>query len=166
MELALVSRSALVISLSFAGLLAASLGLKLALVGQPVTDEAGLIRELRGRFADAGFTTQTEKRPAGIVVHAVRGSCRMMARSGDDAGSMLKALEGSARPYGPLRFGYRGEVTERPHSTRIFFENHVQRQLARIGLRIARPAQIAHAATAGCSGELPDLSRLAARMIL
>lgn len=116
---------------------------------------AGIAARLNG----AGFATRIEERGQGVVVHARRGACRLMARSGDQAGQTMPVLLMSARDYGPLRFAYLGSVTDAPARVRPTLETYVQRQLAMVGIGYERAAQIAFAASPECGGAVPDLSR-------
>lgn len=123
-------------------------------------DEARLAATLVARLSAAGFTTRVEERGLGHVVHARRGACRLMARSGDQSGQTMPVLLLSARPYGKLRFGYRGAVSDTPARLRPTLEGYVQRQLAMIGIVYERPVQIAFAVSPDCSPPPPDMSRI------
>ncbi|MCW3846849.1 hypothetical protein OF829_06325 [Sphingomonas sp. LB-2] len=152
-----MSRAARVTSAWFAALLLVSLGAKIALTRVRQPDDSRLAAALAQAFAEQGFTVRVEHRQMGDVIHAARGACRMMARSGEEAGSRLPAFVASARGYGPLRFAYRGAVREAPARLRQTIEAYLQRQLAVIRIETVRPAHIAFAQTPECAGLAPDL---------
>jgi hypothetical protein len=150
----------IVTSLWFCLLTGLTLGFKALATRPQLPDEQRLATTIAAQLNAAGFTTRIEVRGLGHVVHARRGDCQLMARSGDQSGQTMPVLMLSAKPYGALRFGYRGSLSDQPARLRPTLEGYAQRQLAMIGIAYERPVQIAFALSPACNAPLPDLSRL------
>jgi hypothetical protein len=113
-------------------------------------DDQGLTDEVERRLTVAGFTTSIEHRPSGLVVHGVRGRCRLIARDGDTWPMMSVIFQQRARPYGPLHYVYRGNASVKPPRIRPTIDRAIRHLLRAIGTEVGRPALLAVAAAPSC----------------
>jgi hypothetical protein len=150
-------------SLAFAALLLASLAAKaMSSAPTPKPDPrrfaGAAVRALR---AD-GFATALERRPLGILVHARRGECRLMAGDYTPYGTFAEVFAARSAALGPLRFVYRGQTHVSAPKLIPLLDFYLWREWRRLGLAAPRHPIVAYAASSGCDAASPDWSRLAA----
>ena len=76
-------------------------------------------------------------------------------------GSTKDRIAQFARPYGPLRHVYRGQIAVEPPRVEPFLRDRIASQLQQFGLRVGRSPVLAVAASPGCSLQEIDWSRVA-----
>jgi hypothetical protein len=113
-------------------------------------DDRRLADALQRRLSAAGFATSLESRIAGLVVHGARGPCRVTVRDGDNWPVLAVVFEQRARPYGPLRYVYRGDSGVAPPRVRPAIDRITRRIAGAFGIDATRPALLAVAATPAC----------------
>lgn len=113
-------------------------------------------------FREAGFSAQLQfDPPAGNLVEAVNGSCRMWARDYSPYGIFLSYYESEAASVGPLVFVYQGAVNSRPPKFRPLLRYYLARELNRLGLDAYRPPIVAVAASRKCDLNAIEWHRIA-----
>ncbi len=144
-------------SLTAAALLALTLSPKLVAAETPQRrDNKVFVRDITRLLADAGFQTRSERRPLGVAVFGTRPGCAIMIRESVPHGTYLNVLEQLARPYGRLRFIYRGRISETAPKALPLLDFYIFRELGRIGIRIPRAPILAVAAKPDCDvGGIP-----------
>lgn len=149
-------------SFAFAALLLISLAAKAALIAPaPEPDSHRVAGEAAAMLRDQGFLTAFESRPLGILVHARRGGCRLLVVDYNPYGTFAATIAERARPVGPLRFVYRGELYAQAPKLVPLLDFYVYRELRRVGIG-ARRHPIAAIAWQGCDLARFDWRRLAA----
>ncbi len=135
------------------------LGLKLTAGERFVfPDVARADGELVARMERAGFAAQPA-RPGMRIAHAFRrGECAVLTAVAGDMGQDLARWTGARRPGETLRFHYRGVASASFPRLRAPIEDQLQRQLARLGITMTRPAVVATIEAGTCAGLLPRLS--------
>lgn len=108
-----------------------------------------------------GFATRSERRPFGTIIHAAAGACRVLLADFPPHGTMAEPLSLLARPIGPLRYVWRGEMRDSAPKLVPLTLFLVQRELRRIGLSPSRHPLIAVAASPRCDLAPIDWSALA-----
>ena len=135
------------------------LGLKLTAGERFVfPDVARADGELVARMERAGFTAQPA-RPGMRIAHAFRrGDCAVLTAIAGDMGQDLARWTGARKAGETLRFHYRGVARASFPRLRAPIEDQLQRQLARLGVTMTRPAVVATIEAGACSALLPRLS--------
>jgi hypothetical protein len=118
--------------------------------GHGASDDQRLAAELRLRLSAQGFMTSVEPSITGLIVHATRGSCRLTARDGDNWSALSLLFQQRAKPYGSLRYVYRGTAGATPPRMRLLVDRATYRILHAFGSPILRPALLALAVTPAC----------------
>jgi hypothetical protein len=135
-------------SLLFGALLALGIGGKLASNRAVPDPNLGPFRAAGARLLRAqGFSVW--KDPAGPL-RGMRGGCRVLLGDYSPYGTFADLYAEMARPVGPLRYVFRGEVYERPPKLRPLMEFYVERELKRVGYVPRRHPVAAVAVTPGC----------------
>lgn len=148
--------------LALAAALAATLGGKAAL-SRPAagSDTQLLATRAAALFRANGFATRADHHPFGTILHAAGGGCRIMLADYPPHGTMAEPLSLLARPIGPLRYVWRGEMRASAPKLVALVSFFVQRELRRIGLSPPRQPLIAVAASPQCGLAPIDWSALA-----
>jgi len=156
-----LSRRTLATSGAFLVLLLATIVPKLMLGWSLAkADDAQLATTISGRLREAEFTTRITPTPDGLIVLAVRNSCRLQVRNGDQARVLRTVFQQAAVGYDPIQYGYRAHWGPSPASARSLMERAVQNRLAVLGMRVERPAVIALAEAGDCRGVKKQLDGL------
>lgn len=150
-------------SLAFAALLLVSLAAKaMSSAPTPKPDPRRFAGAAVLALKEEGFATALEPRPLGILVHARRGDCRLIAGDYTPYGTFAEVFAARAAALGPLRFVYRGEAHARAPKLLPLLDFYLWRERRRLGLAAPRHPIVAYAASSGCGSASPDWSRLAA----
>ncbi|MEA3064181.1 MAG: hypothetical protein QOJ27_616 [Sphingomonadales bacterium] len=150
-------------SLAFAALLLVTLAAKaMSSAPTPAPDPRRFAAAAAGMLQARGFATAFEPRPLGILIYARRGGCRLMAGDYTPYGTFAEVFAGRARPFGPLRFVYRGVAYDRAPKLVPLTDFYVWRERRRLGIAALRHPIVAVAGTSGCELAGLDWSRLAA----
>lgn len=131
------------------GLLAASLGLKAAVLASPdpVFDEAQFLDALESEMRHHGFVATVDSRN---FVLARRGACLVKARDYPPTGALREAFQQLGKEIGPTRFAYRGRWHAAPPTWAVLGQYYVQRASARAGFNFATRPIVAVSATPPC----------------
>lgn len=131
-------------------LTAAALAIKAAALGrpEPIDDRAVYLRTLGHRLAAHGFAVTRND----DYVVARRGACRLKARNLPPGGNEALAYAQLGAGFGPSRYAWRGAWRAAPPKIAPLLLFFTQRELARIGVVMERPAISAVAAGPGCAG--------------
>ena len=142
--------------------------LALSLIAKIASNGADTVRNphlLGARVADmlnaAGMESRRAVYPIGPQILARRGACRMGVWEYLPHGTTANAIEGLARSYGPLRYGFRGKLYSRPPKFEPLIDFFLWRELSRLGFDAARHPVLAIAASPGCDLGRLDLNRSA-----
>jgi hypothetical protein len=125
-----------------------------------VADDDQLAAAISGRLRETKFTTKISQTQDGLIVLAVRRSCRLQIRNGDQARVLRTLFQQAAVGYDPIQYGYRSHWGPSPAGARSLVERAVQDRLAALGVRIERPAVIALAEAGDCRGVARQLDGL------
>lgn len=148
--------------LVLAAALVASLGPKLALSRPaPDTDPQLFAKRAIALLSAQGFTTRLEHRPFGTILYAITDTCRLMLADYPPHGTVAEPLSLIARPVGPLRYLWNGEVIEAPPKLWPLTSFLIQRELRRMGFSPPRRTLIAVAGSNGCDLKAIDWRKLA-----
>lgn len=124
-------------------------------------DVAGADAALVATMARAGFSP-APPRPKMRIAHVFqRGGCTVLMGIAGDMGQDLARWKGATRPDERLSFHYRSARSTGFPRFRAPIEDQLQRQLARLGIALERPAVVATIENGLCSGVVPDLSNIA-----
>ena len=136
-----------------AGLLALTLGAKIAFSREPAPPDTALSgASVEAMLHAAGFATGRRSHALGIIVYGQRGTCRLMVAEQDPRGTFTDILAVFGRPFGPLRFVWRGALLDAvPGSATV--EYYWQRELRRLGGAPERHPVYAVAASEACAVE-------------
>ena len=118
---------------------------------EPPPDEGLFATRAAALLESSGFAASSERRPLGMAVYGTRGNCRLMVREYDAHGTFAQSHAQVARRVGPLRFVYRGTISDHAPKLMPLTEYFVARELRRIGLPVPRAPILAVSATDGCS---------------
>jgi hypothetical protein len=148
-------------SAGFAALLAITLGAKF-LSNVTVPEEGGpkFDHAARSMLEAAGFAASSEARPFGTLYHGSKGACRLIVGEYDPHGTFAELFRHFAAPVGPLRFAWRGQVTEEAPKTPALFHFYVWRELLRVGVATPREPIAAWAASPDCDTPRLDWTRI------
>jgi hypothetical protein len=150
-------------SLVFGALLLVSLAAKAASSAPtPTPDPRRFASAAAESLRAEGFAIEFERRPIGLLVHARRGSCRLMAGDYTPYGTFADVFEARARRLGPLSFVYRGASYGRAPKFVPLLDFYLWREWRRLGLAAPRHPIVAVAASPGCAPATLDWTRLSA----
>jgi hypothetical protein len=143
-------------------LLVLSLAAKLAAnTSPPGADAEAFDVAAAATLASAGFTPVREMRPAVTILHGTRGECRLILAEYDPHGTFDRLLRERAAPVGPLRFAWRGRVSETAPKAQALVRFYLWRELRRVRIPARRQPLVAWATSPGCEASGIDWSRLA-----
>lgn len=151
------------LELGFAALLVLTVGAKMAAYRPQDEGDRVLVAEsVSALLSQRGFAIRTEPRSSGIVVTATNGECRMKVREYPPEGTYAATIAEQARPIGPLKFAYRGELISAPPKVRPLLATYVRRVEQRLGFSPWRAPILAIAAAPACNIDALPWDRLAA----
>jgi hypothetical protein len=150
-------------SLVFCALLLVSLAAKaVSSAPTPTSDPRRFASAVAESLRAEGFVIGYERRPIGILVHARRGRCRLMAGDYTPYGTFAEVFEARARRLGPLGFVYRGEAYRKAPKFVPLLDFYLWREWRRLGLAAPRHPIVAVAASPGCDSAGLDWTRVSA----
>jgi hypothetical protein len=144
------------------GLALISVGLKAAagppddgLGTTPQQVETQLANTLRGQ----GFsTTINHNKFQNSTVNGQRGDCHLSVRDAHEGAQIVATFARDARAIGPVRYLYRGAVSDTPPSVAAWLDRFGNKVYNRLGLQRRVPVPIALATSPGCGGQNFGLS--------
>jgi hypothetical protein len=131
--------------------LTTTLGLKAAWTRDSPRPDARLFADHALRFLQqAGFGTRQEKRRFGIISYGRKGECLVMLAEYRPHGINAVPLAAHARPLGPLRYAWRGALTDLAPKLVPLSEFYLDRELRRAGFQANRHPIVAVAGNENC----------------
>jgi hypothetical protein len=109
----------------------------------------------------AGFDTSRIVRPFATLLLGRKGACAMMIGEYPPNGAFADILSFQTRGIGPLRYVWRGGITERPPRIIPLAWYFIERELRRIGFSPSRDPIVAFAASPACEPGSIDWNALA-----
>lgn len=149
------------IELAFAALLVLTVASKTVARAPVEADPVLFGAATSGMLAAEGFVVTREDRPIGVVVQAVRGSCRMRVREYPADGTFTATFAQQGSGIGPLRFVFRGQIYDEVPKVRPLIEYYGRRAVQRLGLAVPRAPILAIAASPGCDVTVLPWQRIA-----
>jgi hypothetical protein len=145
-----------------AALLLLTLGTKIAFSREPPPADAALFgATVEGMLRQSGFETGRRGHALGIIVYGRAGGCGLMIAEQDPRGTFTELLAVFGRPFGPLRYVWRGEILDTvPRAATV--EYYVQREFRRVGGAPERHPIFAVAASPDCALDRLPWTRIAA----
>ena len=133
-------------------LLALGLLLKVATNGADTAQNPQLVGTRVAEMLTAnGLESQHAVYPIGPEILANKGACRMVVWEYSPHGTTANVLEELARPYGSLRYAFRGKLYSRPPKVEPLIDFFSWREMKRLGIDAARSPVLAIAASPGCN---------------
>ena len=117
---------------------------------QDAADQQLFAAKVGAMLRQNGYAVGMTARPAGLLVEAARGGCRMTVRDYVPDGTLAAAIADQARAIGPLRFAYRGALSTQAPKVRPLLALYWRRVLQRIGMTPLRQPIAAIAAAPAC----------------
>jgi hypothetical protein len=137
--------------LAFIGLLTASLAGKLLANGAPPGPDPRLFEAAAvGMIRAAGFDAATERRKALTFVRGKANNCRLIVAEWDPHGTFDEFYRETARPVGPVRFAWRGDVQDSAPKAVALAQFYLWRELRRIRVAAPRAPVTVWAASPAC----------------
>lgn len=149
-------KSSRALSLTLAGAVAVTLGIKAFTRQPPEPDTVLFAAEVGQGLRAAGFETSVMRLPSGIYTYGARGPCRVMVTEQDAFGSLADRNGQFAREVGPLHYVWRGRRYDAPPRAVLLTRFLVRRELVRVRLSPARHPLAAVAVGAGCAATAAD----------
>jgi hypothetical protein len=144
------------------GLVAASLAGKLLANGAPPGPDPRLfVVAAAGMIRAAGFEAAAEHRKAITFVRGETNNCRLIVAEWDPHGTFDEFYREIARPVGPVRFAWRGEVRESAPKAAALARFYLWRELRRVRVAAPRAPVAVWAASPACDVRHMDWGQLA-----
>lgn len=125
-----------------------------------------LNQDIAARLAAGGFQVALDPDLSVPAIRGMRGNCRIVVRNGDRDRELQGIFDLEEPGYGPVVIGYRHRWARHPAAAGAVMERFAQDGLARVGIKVARPAVIALAATGPCAGTRAMLDGIEAHAFL
>ncbi len=128
-----------------------TLGLKAAWTRDSPRPDARLFADHALRFLQqSGFETRQERRRFGIISYGRKGECLVMLAEYRPHGINAVPLAAHAEPLGPLRYAWRGALTDSAPKLVPLSEFYLDRELRRAGFQATRHPIVAVAGNKSC----------------
>jgi hypothetical protein len=148
-------------SLAFVVLLVLTVGAKALWNEEPPDDSTAFDRSTTSMLQAAGLAVSNEAHPFGTLHRGSKGACRLIIGEYDPHGTFAEVFQRLSAPVGPLRFAWRGKVSDSAPKLSALLRYYVWRELSRAQIDIPREPIAAWAASPNCDTSRLDWMRIA-----
>ena len=127
----------------------------------PPIDSSAFDAQAERLLRSSGFEVRLERQRFGTVVHGRSGACVVLVADYPPHGTLRQVLGIAARGVAPLRYAWRGGVSEDAPKLLPLLDFYVWREASRLGLRPPRHPITAVAMSPGCPPSRIDWTGLA-----